>query len=167
MATPGNQNTTDAKVLLAIVDEINDASSINDHVVSISADPSFLGVSYAGDHYIQVIPGSVEDRIGTGDGSGVHETEFSVVVYKRLVTDLANQDTKKITHATLGLLSLIDDIDAQLVNSMLGGIVLTPIIPISRESILKPKETAQGWAASERRYSVLYKVSYPEIKDQS
>lgn len=166
MATPGNTPTTDSAVLLAIVDKINDADSVNDHVVSITAESFFQGVAYAGDHYIQLVPGAAVDRKGVGVDDGLLQTEFRVVFYKRLMTDMADQDTQRITHATLGLFKLIADVDAQLINSMLGGLTLTPIVPVRRAPVQSPPVSNSGWTAAERLYTVTYKVSYPEIQDQ-
>lgn len=172
MATPGNSPTTDAAVLLAIVDKINDSESINDHAVYVVADSFFQGVSYIGDHYIQVVPGAVVDTIAVGDdgaggGIGLIETEFRVVIYRRQLSDLADQDTQRITHDSLGLLQLVNAVDAQLINSMLGGIVLTPIRPVRRAPVSKGPVVADGWAAQERLYTVKFQVSYPGIQDQT
>ena len=167
MATPGNTSTTDAAVLLAIVDKINDASSVNDHVVSITSESFFQGVAYAGDHYIQLVPGAAVDLINVGDSIGLIEMEFRVVFYKRLLMDIADQDTQKIAHASLGLLKLIRNVDAQLVNSMLGGLVLVPVSPVRRAPVMKPPVSASGWTAAERIYTTQYQVSYPSIQDQS
>lgn len=167
MATPGNSPTTDAAVLRAMVNKINDATSIPDQTAYVVAEPIFMGVAYTGDQYVQVVPGAAVDRIGTGNTRGLIETEVRAVVYKRLFLDSADIQTELITNASIGLLQLVGDVDGQLINSMLDGLIVQPIVPVRRAPVVKPPVFNSGWSSVERFYTLKYVVSYPAIQDQT
>lgn len=157
MATPGQNNTTLTTCLNQIVAVLSTVDTLNNGNVFIAADPVFLGTSYMGDRYVEVVPGANMDKYAPV-GSGYQDDSVSVYVYYRLLLDQADMDTRKLADSSIGLLALMDTIDDSIINHFLGGLLLQPMMPKSREPW---PQAAAGWAGIRRVYNFRYRTTYP------
>lgn len=164
MTTPGQQITTDLAVLNAVLFQIRQVSSISSVTSWISATPVFLGTDYPGDFYVQVVPGSSVDE-HSRQGSGYIAAEITVVSFKRLLLDQAEQETELIASATVGLLTVVQDIYDRLTNNFLKGLLTVPMRPTRRGPALAGPIAGSGWASIERRFEAKYRVAFPDIQE--
>lgn len=160
MTTPGQQITTDLAVLNEVLFQLEQIAEISKATAWISATPLFLGTSYTGDFYIQIVPGVAIDE-HSRQGSGYTAAEITVVCFKKLLVDRAQRDTKRIAEASIGLLKIVQDISDRLTNNFLRGLLTVPMRPTRRGPASAGPIAGTGWASIERRFEGKYRVVYP------
>lgn len=158
MTTPGQTITTPEAVLAEIVAQLRTVSGLNEGNCYLIAQPMFVGVNYGGDHYVQVCPGSAIDKL-TAEGEGFTVDNLRIVVFKRLMTDMIDQDTQKLTDATNGVLKLVRDITDKLTQNFLRGLLVVPLKPLRREMGGVP-DSFSGWARIDRVFDMAYRINY-------
>lgn len=159
MAVTGQQVTTDLAVLNEVLFQIKQITGISEANAWISATPLFLGTTYPGDLYIQVVPGVAVDELSKM-GEGYNAAEITIICFKKLLLDRAQRDTKLIAEASIGLLKVVQNVSDRLTNNFLRGLLTVPMRPV-RRGPASAAPAATGWASIERRYQAKYRVVYP------
>lgn len=161
MATPGQTPTDLLTVLAAIVAKVE--LVVGEGNVWISAEPIFLGVSYPGDLYVEVVPGTGTDD-KSRSGFGLVLDQVQIVVYKRLFTDLPEQHTQLLADASVGLLKTVKDITNKLTQNFLDGLLLVPLYPVRRDPSSIPLGS-MGWASVTRLFNMKYVENFSSPQD--
>ena len=159
MSTPGNVVTSTEEVLNEIVAQLATVEGLNTGNVWISAVPFFLQVSIPGDQYVQVVPGAAIDSYA-GEGIGYTADQVKIVVFKRLLLDMAQQDTQKIANASVGILQLVQLITNKLTQNFLNAKLTSPLLPMRRDAANSAPVEAMGWVSMERVFQMRYLIDF-------
>lgn len=163
-----NTITTPTAICNAIVAKIiSSVEDIRPENAFLCAAATWLGVSYVGDRYVEVVPGAAVD-LSAEQGVGRRRQSITVATFWRLMVDQDGQDTVRLADSTLGLLQFVDGIDAALINSALGGLANVPMLPDRMEQAERdPEEIVGDWVMVKRIFKVVYLYSFPDTQDLS
>ena len=145
-----------AQVLIAGVTELN---TNNCFVVAEE-------IEYMPDNIcVQVVPDVFNDNLSQ-HADGYAKDSARIVFYRQLLTDIGGQDTQKLTDASNGLMKLIEDCEAVLVNNYLSGKLVSPMRPLSAAPGARtPNLVNGGWAKIVRSFVFSYDRTYPAPQD--
>ena len=129
--------------------------SIHEDYIYITPVPIF---SQSDDKIIQLIPGTptVETDVA---GIGYAEEEFRVVVWARCYLDQVNHSTEKVTNATYGVMSTMNEVRQSLIQSDASGVLTTPVMCTSGSHPVE-SEDATGWIYYEDTYRMGYEIAW-------
>ena len=157
-----NDITTDLEVLDAVVKVLQKPFAKSQ--VFITAEPIFLGLSYPGDEYIEVVPGAKIDR-GATVGHGLCSQEIRIVCFRRLMMDIQEQDTQRLINESRGLVATVNKVYSSLSNNFLENLLVVPMHPVRQSAASVAPLTATGWASIERVFTCQYEQPFPEVQN--
>jgi len=106
----GQQNTTEYAVLNSIVSELQEISSLNSNNCYISAEAVFMGDTYPGDLYVQVVPEVGNDQYaGVGRGYKIAQVRIQdrveTVTRRIVISDVSGSDEQICDNANTALVA--------------------------------------------------------------
>ena len=146
------------QALLTKVKAVVSDDTVADDFIYISYEPLF---TQEDDQYIQIVPG-VPTSATSQAGIYLIEEEFEIAVWSRLYLDQGIRSTHRYAHATLGVLKVMSEVRAGLLNHVLSfDSDHNAALPITFESGSRLFESPEqpGWCRMSDTYKFGYEIA--------
>ena len=164
MAGPGQSATDEIEIYEAVITRLVEVEGLSRGNVFLSAEAVYLGGDYPGDLYVEVVPGAGVDDPANAP-HGVIEDTIRVVIFRRLLVDMPEQDTQRIMHRSHGVFVLVKKIHEIMQNCYLGGRLVLPLIAIRRSPNNVIPVNSDGWISIDRTYRCRYRIGFPDPQE--
>lgn len=155
-----NVITDEISIINQVLAELRTLDDANEANVFLAAYPIWLPMP-PGDWYIELVMGVGQDKAAKHPIGWMLDS-FSVCIFRRLLVDQSDYDTKRIADESLGVLRMVLDVQTKLTESFLAGMALVPVLPDRRESGERnPEDPYDGWVMMRRTFRLEYLYAFP------